>query len=72
MDLSAGSMFAALLMSSLGFGLFIYGKKQLRVPHLVVGVALMVYPYFVGGFAAIMGIGTALILGLWVAVHFGQ
>jgi len=30
-----------------GFGLFLYGKKQQRIPQLGVGLALMVYPYFV-------------------------
>jgi hypothetical protein len=54
-----------------GFGIFIYGKKQLRIPQLVVGLALMVYPYFVASPGWMLGIGSALMLGLWLAVRAG-
>ena len=35
MDLSASTLFASLFVSSIGFGLFLYGKKQARIPQLV-------------------------------------
>jgi hypothetical protein len=71
MQLSAGSLFASLVVSALGYALFSYGKKQARLPQLATGVVLMVYPYFVGGVAAMLGIGAGLVLALWLAVRAG-
>jgi hypothetical protein len=71
MDLSHGSMLASFLVSTVGFGFFIYGKKQLRIPQLVTGVALMVYPYFIGSPAWMLGVGAAMLLGLWLTVRAG-
>ena len=47
MDFSTATMVASLIVGSLGFGLFLYGKKQVRVPQLAVGIAMMTYPCFV-------------------------
>jgi len=71
MDFSAGTMYASLLVSALGIGLFIYGKKQIRPPQLVTGIALMAFPYFVSGPAWILGIGAALLVGLWFVIRVG-
>ena len=71
MDLSAGSMFASMGVGSVGFGLFLYGKKQVRPPQLVAGLLLMVYPCFVPGPLWILGIAGALLLGLWWTVRTG-
>ena len=71
MDFDANSLLASLLVSSIGFVLFVYGKKMARVPQLAIGLALMVFPYFVSGAIWILLIG-ALVLGLlWVAVRAG-
>ena len=71
MQLSAGSLFASLVVSAIGYALFSYGKKQSRLPQLAAGVALMVYPYFVAGWIAMLGIGAGLVLALWLAVRAG-
>jgi hypothetical protein len=71
MDFSAGSLFASFFVSGIGFGLFIYGKKQARLPQLITGIALMMYPYFVAGPEWILGIGAALGAGLWLALRAG-
>ena len=71
MDLSPVSLLASLLVSTVGFSLFIYGKKQLRLPQLATGIALMVYPYFVAGPLWVIAMATALVLGLWLAVQSG-
>jgi hypothetical protein len=65
LDLSPASLFASFVVGLVGMGLLIYGKKTLRIPHLVCGVALSVYPFFVSGAGWILGIGAVLILGLW-------
>jgi hypothetical protein len=49
-----------LVFSSIGFGYFLYGKKQGRAVPLVCGIGLMVYPYFIGSTWATIGIGVVL------------
>ena len=49
-----------LLFGSIGFGFFLYGKRQRVVVPLVCGLALMVYPYFVSGTLLLVVIGIAL------------
>ena len=61
----------SLLVGSIGFVLFVYGKKQARYPQLVAGLVLMVYPYFVGNAWAMLVVGAIIIGGLWLAVREG-
>jgi hypothetical protein len=65
MNLDAGSLFASLVISSVGAGIFIYGKKQKRLPHLLAGVALCVYPYFVPGVLPMIAIAVGVVAALW-------
>ena len=71
MDFSTATIVASLIVGSLGFGLFLYGKKQLRVPQLAVGIAMMTYPCFLSSAALTYGIAGALVVGLWFAVRLG-
>jgi hypothetical protein len=63
MDLDGNSLIASLVIGSVGFVSFAYGKKQHRLPQMLVGVALMAFPYFVPGVLLMSGIAVAL-LGL--------
>ena len=47
MDLDPGAIMASLIVGLFGSALFIYGKKQSRLPHMVAGVVLCVFPFFV-------------------------
>ncbi len=58
--MDTASLLWGLLFSSIGFGYFLYGKKQHSVVPLLCGIALMVYPYFVSGNVLIVVIGSAL------------
>jgi hypothetical protein len=49
-----------LLFSSIGFGFFLYGKKQRAVVPLVCGLAMMIYPYFIPNVLALVAIGIIL------------
>jgi hypothetical protein len=49
------------LFSSVGFGFFMYGRKQTAVVPLACGLALMVYPYFVDDVVLMVVIGVALV-----------
>jgi hypothetical protein len=71
MEFTSGWMMAGMLVSSVGFGLFVYGRKQLRFPQLMVGITMMVYPGFVASPMLMVAIGAALVGGLWVAVNAG-
>ena len=71
-EFTAGWMLASLLVSTVGFGLFLYGKKQTRFPQLLVGLAMMIYPAFVGSTALMLGIFGLLCGGVWVAVRAGS
>lgn len=71
MDLSPGNLVASFLLGTIGLGLFVYGKKQRRAPHLVAGVALMTYPMFVSGATWNWVIGATLIACLWTGTRAG-
>jgi hypothetical protein len=64
-------LFLSLIPGGAGFVLVAYGKKQDRWPHLVTGLALMVYPYFATNVSALVGIGVAIGAALWWAVRAG-
>lgn len=52
-------------------GLFMYGKKQKRVPHLAIGVVLMVYTYFVPSVVLMFVIAAVLLALLYAASYLG-
>lgn len=71
MEFSASSLFASFLVGLVGLGLFLYGKKQTRLPQLIVGLVLMVFPYFIESAAIVYAVSGALVVGLWLAVRWG-
>jgi hypothetical protein len=71
MSFDTPTLLAGLLVSSIGFVLLSYGKKMSRPPHLLVGLVLMVYPYFVPGAILTLAIGGVLLGVLWLAVKRG-
>ncbi len=48
-----------LLFSSIGFVAFVYGKKQSVWSTMFLGLALMIFPYFIGNTAALFATGIA-------------
>ena len=71
MSFEPGWIIASLVVSSIGFVLFVYGKKMVRIPQLVVGLAMLVYPYFVPNVIAMLIVAAVLSLALWLAVRLG-
>jgi hypothetical protein len=63
MTLDGSSFVAALVISSVGFVAFSYGKSQRRLPQMLAGMTLLVFPYFVNGLLPMLGI-FALVVGL--------
>ena len=62
MSFEPGWIIASLVVSSIGFVLFVYGKKMVRIPQLVVGLAMLVYPYFVPNVIVMLIIAAVLSL----------
>ena len=58
---SESELLWGVLFGSVGFGFFLYGKKQTAVVPLVCGLALMVYPYFMPNAVMLVLIGLFLI-----------
>lgn len=72
MDWDLGAITAGFVVSSIGFVLFRYGKRVSRPPHLLVGLCMMAYPFFVPGALLISSIGVGLLLLLWAATKLGH
>ena len=66
------SLFVELVVGSIGFGLFLYGRKAERWPHMGAGLLLMVYPYFVSSALQMFTVGAAIIVGLCVMLWMGH
>ena len=64
-------LFLSLIPSGIGFVLFVYGKKQERMPHMLAGIVFTVYPYFTSSVVALVGVGVLAGAGLWMAVRAG-
>ena len=71
MDLDANAILASFAVGGAGFVAFAYGKKQGRLPQMVVGLVMMIFPYFVPTVWLMLAIGAALLALLWVAVRLG-
>jgi len=71
MDLDPRLLMLSLISSGVGFVLFVYGRKNSRWPQLVMGLALMVYPYFAGGVVTLASVGVPLGLGLYLMIQAG-
>ena len=50
-----------LLFGSIGFGFFLYGKRQKTIVPLITGMALCVVPYFIANVYVLVGVGVILI-----------
>ncbi len=71
MTLDPSLLFLSLVTGGIGFVLLVYGKKQERWPHLIAGLAFMIYPYFAGSVTAVIAAGVAIGGALWLAVRQG-
>lgn len=58
--MSTALLLWGLVFSSIGFGFFMYGKKQKNMVALASGIALMIYPYFVSNTYLVVLIGIGL------------
>lgn len=52
----------SILFGSFGLGYFVYGRRQRSTVPFVVGIALMVFPYFVTNVYVLVLIGAGLLV----------
>ena len=71
MNLDASSFLTSLLVSSVGFVLLSYGRKMTRPPHMIAGLTLLVFPYFVDNVFVMSAIAALIVAALWLAARFG-
>jgi hypothetical protein len=57
---SISNIIANVLFSGIGFVAFVYGKKMSQMRKLFLGLALMVFPYFVSNSWVMWGTGATL------------
>jgi hypothetical protein len=55
---SGANLIGGLIFGSIGFVAFVYGKRMHVWKPMFLGLALMVYPYFVANDVALFAIGT--------------
>ena len=71
MDFSPDGLLASLVIGAVGMGVFAYGKRQQRFPHLIGGAALMVCPYMVSGALQTFALGGAIVAAIVLASGAG-
>lgn len=71
MNFSPGWLLASLCVSSIGTGLFVYGKKQMRMPQFLAGVVLILESAFVPSVPWMFTLAAAILAGLWGIVRLG-
>jgi len=64
---SWAKLFAWTIFGGIGFIAFVYGKKQESFPPLIVGISLLVFPYFIKStlWLYIVGSGLCLLMYFW-------
>ena len=62
---SPAILFGYLLFGAIGFGAFMYGRKMVLWKPMVIGIALMAYPYFVSETWLIYAVGCVLSFALY-------
>ena len=60
--MDGNSLLWGLLFGSIGFVYFSYGKKRKRIPFMVAGAALIVFPYAVSNITLMVLIGLVLFI----------
>ncbi|NCP65357.1 MAG: hypothetical protein GW763_10035 [Paraglaciecola sp.] len=60
--MDASLLLWSVLFGAIGGGFFLYGKKQKAVVPLVVGLTLIVLPYFISHVGLLLLVGAGLVV----------
>jgi len=69
MDLTFSSLFSALLVSTIGAALLMYGKKAEKPLYLAVGLGMCIYPYFISNPLILWPVTAAMLIPLYTFRH---
>lgn len=58
LSFSAANLIGGMIFGSIGFIAFVYGKRMQAWTAMFLGLALMIFPYFVNDDIALFAIGT--------------
>lgn len=72
MSFDVTTLMISFVVSSIGFVAFMYGRKQKRLPQMIAGVALMVYPYFVSSVWLMIAIAVAILAAMFGLLRLGM
>ena len=64
-NLSAANLIGGCVFGSIGFVAFLYGKRMNLWRPMLIGIALMVYPYFISNDIALYAAGVVGSASLW-------
>jgi hypothetical protein len=64
-------LFPSLVVSGIGLVLLMYGRRQQRWPHIIAGLAFLVYPLLTPTVGSMATVGAVIGLVLWIAVRQG-
>jgi hypothetical protein len=65
------ALLASLLIGLVGAACFVYGRREGRLPPMVAGAAMVVYPYFVPNVLAMIAVAVALLGAMVVTMRLG-
>lgn len=66
MSFSLANIVGGVIFGAIGFVAFVYGKRMQAYRALGIGLALMIFPYFVDNVIAMYCIGAGLTASLFV------
>jgi len=71
MDLDGNTLLLSFAIGGAGFVCVAYGKRQGRLPQMIAGLALIVFPYFVPNLLGMVAIAIAIFGLLALAIRMG-
>jgi hypothetical protein len=72
MDISMPTLITGFLFSTIGFSVFLYGKKQGRAPQLIAGGLMMLLPMVLQNALWLSCAEMSSMAGLWAIVRAGN
>lgn len=67
---STANLIIWIITGAVGMAYFVYGKRQEKIPFLIAGLVLCVYPYFFESIAALVLVGIVLIAYPFVLKYY--
>ncbi len=64
--MALSNILAGVIFGSVGFVAFIYGKRQSRFRPMLLGLSLMIFPYFVTDAIWLYALGSLLTAALFI------